>query len=347
MKARRHSVHDTGVGPNVLAALAALLTVGVLYQTLGSRRQAQRFAAPGHLIDVGGHRLHAVCLGSGRPVVLFESGIAASSLSWSVVQPRVARFTRACAYDRAGFAWSESPSCATTFERIVDELSVVLDAVAPGERCVLVGHSFGCFVVRAYAARHPDRVAGLVFVDPAVEWLTPTPERNRLLRGGRQLSRVGSALARMGVVRACLTLLSGGAPGVPRRFVKVFGPTAARTLERLVGEVRKLPASVHPIVQSHWSQPKCFRAMADHLQLLERPSPLMTDSRPPAQIPITVISSGAQPATHIEAQRILAGTSHHGRHEIATSSTHWVQFDEPDLIVNIVKELVELQSCTG
>jgi pimeloyl-ACP methyl ester carboxylesterase len=87
--------------------------------------------------------------------------------------------------------------------------------------------------------------------------------------------------------------------------------------------------------------------MADHLQLLERPSPLMTDSRPPAQIPITVISSGAQPATHIEAQRILAGTSHHGRHEIATSSTHWVQFDEPDLIVNIVKELVELQSCTG
>ena len=51
--------------------------------------------------------------------------------------------------------------------------------------------------------------------------------------------------------------------------MRIFGPTAARTLERLVGEVRKLPPDVHPIVQTLWCQPKCFRAMADHLAVLE------------------------------------------------------------------------------
>jgi hypothetical protein len=67
-------------------------------------------------------------------------------------------------------------------------------------------------------------------------------------------------------VRACLALLTGGAPAAPRYFVKVFGPTAARTLERLVGEVRKLPSDIHPGVQALWCQPKCFQAMADHLR---------------------------------------------------------------------------------
>lgn len=325
----------------VLAALIAVLSIGTLYQVAGARRQRQRFAAPGRLIDVGGHRLHAVCVGSGSPVVMLESGVAASSLSWSVVQPRIAQFTRVCAYDRAGFAWSDAPSRPRTFDGIVHELSAVLEHVAPRERYVLVGHSFGSFVARAYAARYPDRVAGLVFVDPAIEWLTATPERTRLLRGGQQLSRLGAVLASVGVVRAALALLTGGAPGAPRQFVKIFGPTAAQTLQRLVGEVRKLPPSVHPVVQEHWCQPKCFRAMADHLQVLEQRDESMTGAAPPRQIPITVISSGNQPAEYVAEQRLLADASDRGRHVVATRSTHWVQFDEPELIAAAVKELVE------
>ena len=241
--------------------------VGVLYQRVAARRHRQRVTPPGLLIDVGGHRLHAICRGYGSPVVLLESGIAASSLSWAVVQPEIAKFTRVCAYDRAGLAWSEAASCPRSFDQIVDELSKVLARVAPGEQYVLVGHSFGSFVIRAYAARNPDSVIGLVMVDPPTEWLTSTPQRARMLRGGRQLSRIGALLAQIGVVRACLVLLTGGAPGAPRRFVRVFGATAARTLERLIGEVRKLPPDVYPILQELWCQPKCFHAMADHLQV--------------------------------------------------------------------------------
>jgi pimeloyl-ACP methyl ester carboxylesterase len=325
----------------MLRLVAALIVVGVLYQEITTLRRRRYFLAPGQLIDVGGHRLHAVCRGHGSPVVLLESGIAASSLSWAVVQPAIAMFTRVCAYDRAGLAWSEAASCPRSFGQIVEELSRVLTRVAPGERYVLVGHSFGSFVVRAYAARHPDAVAGVVMVDPPTEWLTSTPQRARLLRGGKHLSRIGALLARLGVVRACLVLLTGGAPGAPRRFVRVFGPTAARTLERLIGEVRKLPPDVYPVLQELWCQPKCFHAMADHLQMLERDGPSMGAPVPPRTVPVVVISSGNQSPEQIAAHRTLAEQSADGRHVVAARSAHWVQFDEPELVVALVRELVE------
>lgn len=327
----------------VLIGLAALITVGVLYQQVEARRRAARFQPPGEMIDVGGHRVHAWCGGSGAPLVLLESGIAASSLSWSLVQPKIAAFARVCAYDRAGLAWSDAASCARTFQQIVAELSRLLEHVAPAGQLVLVGHSFGTFVVRAFAEQHPRRVAGLVLVDPPTEWLTVTPHRRRMLRGGRQLSRVGALLARVGVVRACLALLTAGVPAAPRGFVKVFGPTAARTLARLVGEVRKLPPEVHPIVQELWCQPKCFRSMADHLAVLEREGAAMRAVSPPPDIPVAVISSGNQPPEYLIEHRRLAERSAAGRHLVAARSSHWVQFDEPELIVAAVRELVGRQ----
>jgi pimeloyl-ACP methyl ester carboxylesterase len=324
-----------------VVALAALLAAGVVYQQIGARRERRRFGPPGTFIDVGGHRLHVTCSGTGSPVVLLESGIAASSLSWSVVQPQIAAFTRVCSYDRAGLAWSEPASCARSFDRMVGELGTVLATAAPHERYILVGHSFGGFLVSAYAQRHRAQVAGLVLVDPATEWRTTTPRQARLLWGGQKLSRIGALLARVGVVRACLALLTGGAPGAPRRFVRVFGPTAARTLERLVGEVRKLPAEIHPVVQALWCDPKCFQAMADHLAVLERDREAVAAVIPPREVPLLIISSRDQPAEQLAVHRSLSEASVAGRHVVATRSAHWIQFDEPELVVTAVAELVE------
>jgi pimeloyl-ACP methyl ester carboxylesterase len=141
---------------------------------------------------------------------------------------------------------------------MIAELKAVVGHAAGGVPIVLVGHSFGAFLVCAYASQYPREVAGLVLLDPPSDWHDMTPRQAFMLRGGIQLSRAGAGLARVGVVRACLALLTGGAPGVPRNFVRVFGPTAARTLERLVGEVRKLPEEVHPIVAMLWSNRSAF-----------------------------------------------------------------------------------------
>jgi len=321
--------------------LILLVAAGALYQFIGARRGARKYPPPGIIVAVDGQRLHVVCAGDGSPPVVFESGIAASSLSWTRVLRDVARFTRACAYDRAGLGWSDPVRAPRTSARMIGELRGVMTSVAISGPYVLVGHSFGAFLVCAYASQHPADVAGLVLLDPPSEWHEITREQARLLRGGIQLSRLGGILARLGVVRASLALLTRGAPGVPRNLVRIFGPTAARTLERLVGEVRKLPPDVYPVVQSIWCQPKCFRAMADHIAALEETAAFVARVTSLPDVPLVIVSSGDQSDETIGRHRALARLSRHSRHVIAAKSGHWIQFDEPDLVVAAIRDIVD------
>jgi pimeloyl-ACP methyl ester carboxylesterase len=217
---------------------------------------------------------------------------------------------------------------------------VVMRAATTGP-VVLVGHSFGACLVCVYASQYPDDVAGLVLIDPPSDWQHMTRQQARMLWGGIHLSRIGSLLARVGVVRACLALLTGGAPGVPRKFVRVFGATAAATLERLVGEVRKLPPDVHRVVQALWCQPKCFQSMADHLGALEATAKAAGGVTSLADLPLVVISGGDQPAEMMGKHEQLACLSSAGRHIIAAKSGHWIQFDEPDLVIGAIRDVVE------
>src|SRR5438093_4120741 len=136
----------------IATILVGLLGSGILYQIVGARQSARRFAPPGMMVDVEGQHLHLVCGGNGQPTVLFESGIAASSLSWARVLRDVARFTRACAYDRAGLGWSARARAQRTVARMLGELRGVLTKADTGGPAVLVGHSFGAFLACACAS---------------------------------------------------------------------------------------------------------------------------------------------------------------------------------------------------
>ncbi len=328
-----------------LAAIVAMIA-GILYQSVGLRRSARRFPPGGRLVDVNGHRLHVVSLGQGEPVVLLESAIAASSLSWARVQPQVTSFARVLAYDPAGLAWSDAATRPPTIARMCHEIRRLLVTIGAPGPTVLVGHSFGALLCLAYTARDPSLVSGLVLVDPPSEWAHMDRRRKQVLRGAMHLSRIGAVLARLGIVRACLALLTGGAPAAPRYFVKVFGPTTARTLERLVGEVRKLPPDLHPVVQALWCQPKCFLAMAAYLGALQE-AMVEAERVSSLTVPLVVISGGDQPPDVIEAHRALARKSPVGRHLIATHSTHWIPFDEPDLIVGAIRDVVQAGPRSG
>lgn len=299
---------------------------------------------PGELIDVGGHRLHVVCRGNGAPPILLEAGIAASSVSWALVQPRLAALSTVCAYDRAGLAWSDPPSRPRSFQVILEELGAVHRSVNGALPAILVGHSFGSLIALGYAARWPDRVAGLVLIDPPMEWIHPRRRQMWRLRRGRYLSRLGALLARAGLVSLALSWLTGGRPERSRRVAHAFGPAVGRALERFVGEVRKLPEELYPVVQQHWCQPKCFHAMADHLLVLQREAAAIAAMTPPSHIPIVVISGTQHPESEVAAHRALAARSTRGRHLVAPKSGHWILFDDPELILAAVTDLfLELQ----
>ena len=324
----------------------ALAAAGVMYQLAGLRQAALRYPCTGTLVDLGGRRLHVVTAGQGTPSVVFEAGIAATSLSWAHVLPATATITRTCAYDRAGLGWSDHPPRRPSLESIVDDLEAALTAAGVTPPHVLVGHSFGCFVICAYASRHPTRVAGFVFVDPpaANEWREPTPERRRLLQRGIRLSHVGGALARVGFVRACLALLAGGAPKVPGTMIKTLGPTAVAKLHHLVHEVRKLPPEVQPMVQAHWSDAKCFRAMANHLRVLQEAARFVGSLASLPDVPMVVISSGELSREKIAENEALARLSSSGRHVVAERSDHWIQFDEPQLVIDAIRDVLGRQA---
>ncbi len=325
----------------VLAVLLALVLGGFVYQTAGLRRDARRYPPPGRLVDAGGFRLHMHEAGTGSPAVVLESGIAASSLNWRHVWTEVARFRRVVSYDRAGLGWSEPAPTPRTLRHIVEELHAMLQNGGVAPPYVLVGHSFGGLVVRGYAAEYPDEVVGIVLVDPLpeTEWRAPSALRKRMLARGIRLSRRGALLARISVVRGCLDLVMSGVGWLPRLVAKASSGRGAGVTDRMAGEVRKMPREVWPMVKAHWCDPKCFEAMAAHLEALPESSEQAANlpTRPP--IPAIVLSGenalDAQTAAHAAYARASSAV-----HWVVSASGHWIQLDRPEVVVEAIRQLV-------
>ena len=154
----------------IIASLIAsmfvlLLVAGLSYQEIEEREDARRFPEIGRLVSAGSVRLNINCIGQGSPTVVLEAGLAVFSTSWQQVQQGIAKFTRVCSYDRAGYAWSDSSPLPRTSSQIAKELHSLLANAGERPPYVLVGHSFGGLSVRAYNGLYPSDVAGLVLVE--------------------------------------------------------------------------------------------------------------------------------------------------------------------------------------
>ncbi|WP_138759337.1 alpha/beta fold hydrolase, partial [Modestobacter altitudinis] len=145
-------------------AVLALASISGGYETVRAAT-AQANPMPGQLIDVGGHRLHLNCTGSGSPTVVLEPGAGGTSSDLEAITPAVARDTRVCVYDRAGRGWSEPADTPQHGAQIATDLHTLLHRGQVPGPYVLAGHSFGGLYALTFAARHPDEVAGMVLVD--------------------------------------------------------------------------------------------------------------------------------------------------------------------------------------
>jgi len=158
-----------------LLMVLALASIGGGYETVRESIDATAYPPPGQLIDVGGHRLHLNCTGSGSPTVVLEPGLGEVSSAMGWIAPVVARDTRVCVYDRAGRGWSDPADGPQDAVQTITDLHTLLDhAHIPGPY-VLAGHSFGGLYILTFAATYPDQVAGMVLLDSTAPAPGPVP----------------------------------------------------------------------------------------------------------------------------------------------------------------------------
>lgn len=317
---------------------AGLLLLGLFYQVWGAARDRRRIVAPGRRLN----GLHVHVRGSRGPWVVLEAGIAASSASWRPVAELIDRDFRVIAYDRAGFGWSEARGEARTLPALVRDLNEVLDAAGADEPVIVVGHSFGGLLARHFCAQYPERVRALVLADPLLpeEWNPAPAEQLYRLGRGVMLARRGATLARFGVVRLALDLLTGGRTRIPRLLARASSSSRGEAFtSRLVGEVRKLPEDLWPVIRAHWSLPRSFQTLAAYLELLPANCALPVDDTALRGKPLVVISAESAEARVREGHAALAALSRHGRHVVAEGSGHWVQLDRPDAIALSLREV--------
>jgi pimeloyl-ACP methyl ester carboxylesterase len=152
-----------------LTLLVLALLVGFTYEQVGRARDASQLPPRvGQAVDIGGRTLNLYCSGQGTPTVILETGGNSPGYSLLVEQSKMAAFTRACWYDRAGVGWSDPPSSPRTSASIVSDLHEALQRAGVLPPYVMAGGSVGGEYVHIYAARYPSDVAGLVFVDSSV-----------------------------------------------------------------------------------------------------------------------------------------------------------------------------------
>lgn len=120
---------------------------------------------PGKMVDIGTHRLHFNCVGENKPAVIFDSGLGGFSLDWLRVQEALQDRIMSCAYDRAGYGWSDHGPSPRVTEQIVDELHSALEKLEIEPPYILVGHSFGGYTAQYFSKLYPQLTAGLVLVE--------------------------------------------------------------------------------------------------------------------------------------------------------------------------------------
>jgi pimeloyl-ACP methyl ester carboxylesterase len=210
-------------------ALLAIASIGGGYETVSAATDTEP-PMPGQLINVGGHRLHLHCTGSGSPTVVLQPGGGEMSSNMGWIAPAVARDTRVCVYDREGRGWSDSADTTQDASRIATDLHTLLRRGGVPGPYVLAGHSFGGLYVLTYAARYPEQVAGMVLVDttaPAAEPVTATPDTPGSYDLMRRVSILVSATARLGLTRLYSKTEFGSLPPRSRDEVRASLATAS------------------------------------------------------------------------------------------------------------------------
>jgi len=323
---------------SLLALIFLLAAAGFIYNAIEEHADARRFPQMGKSVSLGGEfgnlSLNLSCSGTGSPTVVLDSGLGVPGVhGWKQVQPDVARFTRVCSYDRAGYAWSSAGPMPRTSREIARELHALLAAAGEKPPYILVGHSFGGYNVRVFNGEYSRDVAGLVLVDPSQEdieskmSLALLAELKEYDAIAKRQAKLAPALVYLGIARlqddtAGLTFLS---PEDRREALYLEVQTKFYKAEW--SETESMPTSTQQV-----------RASGN---LGDKPLIVLTagkvEEAPPGfpQKDLDDFQNAVINDLHVR----LAHLSTRGRQVIVRDSDHMIPFERPDAVVSSIHEV--------
>ena len=271
---------------------------------------------PGDFYTVTGHRMHIYCAGSGWPTIVLDAGLGNDALIWGGVQPLLARTTRVCAYDRAGFGWSDARPAPRDADHIADDLHGLLAQAKITGPIVLMGHSISGIYMRDYATRYTEGLAGIVFVDGS----TPMQQENPAFK--KEMSKGPPQWVQLLIERSIIDA------GVPRLL--------GQCSQKFVG----FDAHASKLQAEDLCHPQLSAAMAE-ITSMDASGRETIHSGPYGALPILIFSQdpakegASMPAVATawnQMQEDLKKLSTRSRRIIAKGSTHYIQLDRPELI---------------
>ena len=323
--------------------LVVLLMVGAIYQTFAQAADARRFPQQGQSVALGsafpGVSLNINCTGKGRPVVVLDSAAGVPAVGWSLVQREIAKFTRVCSYDRAGYGWSSPGPMPRTSVEIASELHALL--LASGERApyLMVGHSIGGDDVRVYNHEYPSEVVGMVLVDAthedSMDRMAPAM-RSDLTKQIARLSTykiLGDLAIRFGVFRLQSALSSGTEDGLPR--------DVSAAINYLQLQPKMFDAYISELACAYSACADETRASGN---LGDMPLIVLTagirDSKP--VLPEGVTRKDIDDFNDLVLHDLHVQQAHlstRGKQVVVTDSDHMIPFRRPDAVVSAVRQV--------
>ena len=306
--------------------MAAILVAGAVAKA----NLAQKYPAPGQLVDVGGYQMHIYCTGQGSPTVMLEAGSGDSSLIWDKVQPEIAEFTRVCSYDRAGLGWSDPSPYPRTATTMMEELHTLMANANVDGPYVFVGHSLGGMLVRMYAHNYPDEIIGMVLVDSLHE--------ARMIRNPDLAAAIQEAA---GQFRVFAFLNSTGITAlVPQAIPNPGLPAEANARNQAL--IATTDALATLLAELKMGEENCAEALALQINSF-------------GNLPLIVISAGhgdrLASFSDAENQQLwenmqieqtdLVALSSQGKQIIAEKSGHHIQLDQPELVIDAILQVIE------
>jgi len=289
-----------------------------------------------------GRILHVVCMGKGSPTVILNAGAGDWSAIWSKVQPAVARHTRVCAWDRAGYGFSGASSKVQTVDNTTADLAEALAAGDIAGPYIVVGHSMGSYEALLFADRFRSRVQGMVLIDPSI------PNQAAIfLRAAPAFSAYSAQATREEAKRlldcALPARASTNPPGTTcRQYPADYPASLSAALSRLdaMPDRAKTAASL----QANFATSAAL-AQNSHRTYGAMPLTVLTAGAKVA-LPNEAPAAAKREIAAVEAEWVrgheaMAALSTRGSHRLVRSSAHYIQLEKPEVVIAAIEQMIE------